>query len=355
MKKAALAWRAAGDLLLAAVFFTLLLLRGQAVAAGVRQGLVTLGQTLIPALFPFLILSEWLMQSGAGKLLTRPFCGAVSKLTGLSRATASAFLIGLVCGTPVGCLFAAALWKKGEIGERDRDRLMLFSNNPGLGFMVGAAGAVCGDSRLGVVLWCLVTAAALTACALARLLFGKGPETANMPHNGIEKCGFDLPIYISAATANMVRVGGFFLAAAGLIGGLDALTGTWPLILRVGYKGLLELSAGVLAAGALSTRAAFLCCAFTAGFAGLTIALQLRSLAGEAAPPLPLYLSARLFVGALAVLFARAYLALFPVSAGAPPVYAEKANAMTPFLLLPFLLLLLLYTAARGFRRIRQK
>ena len=355
MKKAVFAPRSLLNVLLAAAVLTLLLRQGAAVAAGVRQGLVSLGQTLIPALFPFLILSEWLTQSGAGKLLTRPFCGALARLTGLSRAAAAALLLGFVCGTPVGCLTAAALWRKGEIGKNDRDRLMLFSNNPGLGFMAGAVGAACGDRRLGVVLWCLVTAAAMTACILSRFWFGKARETVNMPANGIENGTFDLPAAVVAATRSMVKIAGFYLTACALLGGIDELLRKLPPLAGVSVKGLLELSAGVLAARALSYRAAFLCCAFFSGFAGLTIALQLRSLAGEAAPPLPLYLTARLFVGALALLLSRLYLALFPLPVVALPAFAPLRAAVTLPPFLPFLLLLLFYPAAYAVRRIRQK
>ena len=354
MKKALLPPRAALNATVAVAALALLVWRGQAVATGVRQGLVALGQTLIPALFPFLILSEWLWQSGAGKLLTRPFCGIFARLTGLSRSATAALLLGFICGTPVGCLLAAALWKKGEIGKSDRDRLMLFSNNPGLGFMAGAAGGVCGDRRLGIVLWCLATAAALMVCILSRFWFGKTQENVNIPADGIENDAFDLPAAVVAATRSMVKIAGFYLTACALLGGIDELLGKLPPLAGVGIKGLLELSAGVLAAGTFPHRAAFLCCAFFAGFAGLTIALQLHSLAGEAAPPLPLYLTARLFVGALTWILARLYLSLFPLPAAALPAFAPS-HAITLPLFLPFLLLLLFYPAARVFRRIRQK
>ena len=343
---------------LSAGALALLLLRGQAVAAGVRQGLSSLGLALIPALFPFLILSEWLTQSGAGEALTRPFCGLLARATGLSRAAASVFLLGLVCGTPVGCLGAAALWRSGAISREDRERLLLFSNNPGVGFMAGVAGRVCGDVRLGLALWALVTLAALTACILSRFLYGKAAQSENIPRNGAENARFDLPVCIGAATTNMVRIAGFYLAGSALLGGLNDLLKKLPPLACAGAKGLLELSAGVLAAGALTPRAAFLCCAFLSGFAGLTIGLQLRSLAGEAAPPLPLYLAARLFVGALTLLFARAFLlfAAIPQRAAAP-AFSDLANKSgTSFLpLWPLALLLLLYILTRRTRQRRSR
>ncbi len=299
MKKAVFAPRSLLDLLFAAAVPALLLLRGQAVAEGVRQGLVFAGGTLLPALFPFLILSEWLTRSGAGERLTRPLAKPVARLTGLSPAAASALLIGLVCGTPVCCLQAAALYKEGRVGRGDRDRLFLFGNNPGLGFTVGAVGGVCGDRRLGFYLWLIVTGAAFFLCALSRFLFSKEPENADIPRNGIEKSGFDLPACVASATAAMVRVLGFCLAAAGLLGGLSFLTAHLSPLLQAVFRGVTELGAGVAAAAALSPRAAFVCCAFLCGFVGLTVALQLRSLADGAAPPLPLYLAARLCVSAL--------------------------------------------------------
>ena len=305
MKNAVFSPRFLVNALLAAAVLALLLRQGAAVAAGVRQGLLYLGGTLIPALFPFLILSEWLTKSGAGRALTRPLTGPVSRLTGLSRPAAAALLLGFICGTPVGCLTAADLWKRGEIDEGDRDRLMLFSCNPGLGFMAGAVGAACGDRGRGILLWVLLLFSALTLCTLSRFLFTKTGKAANIPQNGIKKAAFDLPSCVTTATQNMVKIAGFYLAACALLGGLTPWLSRLPPLPRAAICGGLELSAGVEAAAALSPRGAFLFCAALCGFAGLTIALQLRSLAGTAAPPLPLYLSARLAVGALCLFLAQ--------------------------------------------------
>lgn len=356
MKKAVFSPRVAVNVLFSAAALALLVCRGQAVAEGIGKGLSTLGMTLIPALFPFLILSEWLVHTGIGQIITRPMCGLVARLTGLSRAAAPALLLGFLCGTPVGCLYAVSLWKNDAITESDRDRLILFANNPGLGFMVGAVGGVCGDRSLGAALWVLMTTAAFLLCALSRFLFEKAEEEINMPHNGVEKPSFDLPACIGVATTNMVRIAGFYLAAAGLLGGLSQWLLRLPLLVRIGAYGLIELSAGVLSSASLSPGHAFLCCAFFSGFAGLTIGLQLRSLAREAAPSLPLYLSARLVVGALCLLLSRLYLVfLHPLRAGNALSGLLSARAMPVLPLLVFSLLLLLWMITRQKRRARQK
>lgn len=330
------------NILFSVAVTALLLFCGQAVAEGVRQGLLFLGSTLLPALFPFLILSEWLTQSGMGQVLTKPLRRPLSLLTGLSPTASSALLLGLLCGTPVGCLQAVSLWRAGDIGSAERDRLLLFSNNPGFGFMIGAVGAACGDRRMGLLLWLIVTGSALLLCALSRFLFEKDEKKENMCRNGAENGTFDLPECVVAATRAMLKIAGFSLAAAGLLGGLSFAVIRLPPVLQVLCRGMTELGAGVASSKMLSPHAAFIGCAFLAGFTGLTIAMQLRSLAEENAPPLALYLSARLAVGALSTVVAtwlwRPLYRRLP--AAVPTVSAKKILLFrqTPLLLLFILL-----------------
>ena len=82
------------------LFFSLaLMLRRADIAAGcMREGLALCARAVVPSLFPFMVLSELLVATGAGEWLTAPFSRPLEKLLGLSRAGCCAVVLGLLCG-----------------------------------------------------------------------------------------------------------------------------------------------------------------------------------------------------------------------------------------------------------------
>ena len=85
------------------IFCLACILRNSEVAiAGMTRGLKLCVSTVIPSLFPFMVLSELIVSSGAvvpvGKLLSRPF----RWLFGIRGEGSVAVLLGALCGFPVG-------------------------------------------------------------------------------------------------------------------------------------------------------------------------------------------------------------------------------------------------------------
>ena len=114
--------------------------------------------------------------------------------------------------------------------------------------------------------------------------------------------------------------------------------------------GLLEMTAGISEAAArFSPANAFRLIAFLASFSGLSVCLQIFSIAeGEGLKPLP-YLAARLCQGGIALLLAEVYLRAFrPVLtvADSIPTFAENTvgqrHLLGVLLLTPLLLCLVL-------------
>ena len=144
-----------GALLLFILFLLVLLLTNTALAMdGVRRGVSLCVETLFPSLFPFLVLSELFVATGASESLGRLFSRPVSALFGISGAGATVLLLGAVCGSPTGAVTAAAFCERGEIDKREFDRLLLFCNVPSSGFLIGATGeALFGNHGAGVALF----------------------------------------------------------------------------------------------------------------------------------------------------------------------------------------------------------
>lgn len=117
----------------AAAGIVLLLFFSRECAAGVYDGMVLCGGTLIPALFPFLVVSELL----AATLPCRRAYTAIP----------ATILLSIVGGYPAGARAAERLLSRGLLTPRQAHRLALGCCNAGPAFLVSAVGAGMLSSR----------------------------------------------------------------------------------------------------------------------------------------------------------------------------------------------------------------
>lgn len=332
--------------LLFGVFLLLLLLINSEIAMdGVRRGLSLCTETLFPSLFPFLVLSELLVAAGAGQTLGRLFSRPVSALFGLSERGTAAFLLGSLCGFPIGTTTAVALYEKGEIGKQELDRLMLFANNPSSGFLVSAVGeALFGSRSAGIALFVITLLSAILIAAFLRLLCGKLPQPPRNPSDGAKKqlCASDITGSVRRGFSSLLQVMAFVLFFSCVSACLSAVVQDLGLPEEGGVLlcGLLELTAGISrAVTTLSPAAAFRASAFFSGFAGLSVCLQLFSVAEKQNPHLLQYLLSRTAQGCLALLLAQGYLLLFRPDFLTAESVDSTPLASAPQLSIPLLLL----------------
>ena len=356
--------RSVSILLFALFVFALLLVNADFAMDGVRQGLSLCTETLFPSLFPFLVLSELLIASGAGEALGRLFSRPVAALFGLSESGAASLILGFFCGFPVGTTSAMAFYRKEELSREELQRLVLFANNPSSGFLIGAVGeALFGSKTVGIALFCITLLSASTLGLFLHIFFGKVNQKYKTAGNGIRKSfsAADFTAGVKRAFSSLLQVCAFVLFFSCISKCLA------PLILELNLpqsagvllSGILEMTSGISGAiTLLSPSLAFLFIAFFASFAGLSVALQIFSVAEEAHLPLWPYLAARLVQGALALLYASLFLWLFKpdfiiarsVAVMTPALQAASSPALLLAVLLP-LLLLFLPAKKKGLRR----
>lgn len=295
----------------------ILLVYGDIAAAGVNKGLLLCIETLFPALFPYLILSEFMVVRRLGDLLKGAISRPVSWLFGISGQGSTALLMGFLCGAPVGTVTATALYRQGEISRPELHRLTLFINNPGAGFLIGAVGGtMLGNTAAGVALFAITWIAAAMIGIALRLVMGDTPQaqSASSASEPPPLSTSDLTGSITRAFSALLRIFAFVIFFSCISSCLLAATekSSLPDACNVLLCGLLELTAGVGEAVArLSPEAAFCTVAFLSGFSGLSICLQIFSVAEEEGLPILPYLLARSVQGCLAYLLARLYLFAF--------------------------------------------
>ena len=150
----------------------LLLLWFLADAAGVRAsvagGLRLCAGTVIPALFPFLVVTTLLLSLGFGEWVSPALAGFM-RLFRLPGAASSALLLGLVGGYPIGAKTAADLYQGGLVTQEEGERLLAFCNNSNPVFLISVLGVgIFGSVRAGIWLWLIHIASALFTGLLFR-------------------------------------------------------------------------------------------------------------------------------------------------------------------------------------------
>lgn len=311
--------------LIGSCFLLFLFFKNAEIAAnGIEKGLVLASGVIIPSLFPFLVLSELLLASNAGEISEKLLGGAVRRAFAISGKGALAFLMGVLCGIPVGAVTATSLQTEGEITRDEFERLFLFVNLPSAAFLISAVGGTLfGCTQAGIALFVIMLLCAMLTGVLLRCFAKKREMTPPCPTpiaaaplgaatvTGCLKKGFTTLLYVIA----------FLLFFSALGECLRAIIKELALPDTVGVLlcGILEMTSGIsLAITTLNVETAFLLTAFFCGFSGLSICLQVFAVSEKVRPHLAPYLIVKLAQGLLALLLAALYYRLFR-PALAPP------------------------------------
>ncbi len=117
-----------------AVFF-LLFTQNRLITEGIQDGLLLWYNGLVPSLFPFLMLTQFLLTTDAMDGLAHFLETPCKKLFGVGGQGAFVILCGFFCGYPIGAATASRLWKQGRLSTPETQRLLSFCNNTSPGFL----------------------------------------------------------------------------------------------------------------------------------------------------------------------------------------------------------------------------
>lgn len=283
-----------------------LLLFPREAASGVREGLRLSGTAVIPALFPFMVLTRFLFST------VRFSCpnwlsSAMGRIFGVGGSVFPALLCSFLGGYPVGVSVLTEDYRAGRLTRREAEQALLFCNNSGPGFFAAVVGAVVlRDVTKGLLLYAIHVCAALM-CGRLFARFSSPPVRVQRVPEAL------LPpsqAFLNAVTGTcqvLLQVSGLicvFSAAAALL--KNVLLPRFPLIgpYIPLLSGLLELSNGVMSLS--ESTNAFVLAAFFTSWGGLCVHLQAMSLW----QPLGLhprgYFFSKLLHGLIAALFAAA-------------------------------------------------
>lgn len=320
-----------------ALFCLLLILRNPDVAIEyMTAGLRLCARTVIPSLFPFLVLSELIVSGGIGRILLRPVALPLSRLFRLPPDGCCAMLLGMFCGFPVGARAAVSAFDRGELSQDETERVICASTVPSSAFLLNAVGvSLHGSRRFGSVLLSVTLASALLiGLLMARLPAkdppGRQPVSPPQPVHTPKSGARFFTDAIRQALVSMLTVSAYVVFFSAFCGTLTVLGNRLqlPETARAAVYCLFELSGGVSAASALTPPlASALFTAFAVGWSGLSVHCQVLSVSDGRGLRMRRYFLAKLLHGALTV--AGFALVLHHVPSLLAPA-AESAEAFAP-------------------------
>lgn len=121
---------------------------------GALQGLLYCGNILIPSLFPFMVLSAFVVKSGLADYIGKLLSPVAKKLFNVSGATGTVILLGLTGGFPVGAKGIVTLYNQDKISLKTARQLVMFLVGGGPGFVVTVVGKCLYNSvTTGLIIW----------------------------------------------------------------------------------------------------------------------------------------------------------------------------------------------------------
>lgn len=105
-------------------------------SSGVKLGIHIALYSLVPAILPFLIFSNYILQSGYSSLIGKLVHPLFKKLFKTSENGSYAAALGFLCGYPLGAKITADLVRTGKISAAEGEYLFTFVNNPSPAFVL---------------------------------------------------------------------------------------------------------------------------------------------------------------------------------------------------------------------------
>ena len=261
-------------MLLVFLIFIFSLYFGGELKAGAIYGIKLSLFNIIPTLFPFFILADiWnsTLYVSDENLIARGF----GRLLNISNEGLNVFLIGSLCGFPLGAKATACKYNDELLSKREVEQLTSTCNNPSAAFVISGIGAgLLGSIKTGILLYLSVL---ISAIIVGYIFKGK---KKNVTFSGLKaRQRFDLIKSISDAGLTRISVSSYVIFFSAIIGLSKSLIKNKVALTII--SALLELgsASSIIQENASLLGPAFLpLLSFALSFSGLSVFFQVFSI-----------------------------------------------------------------------------
>ena len=352
-----------------------------------RYGLDLWFNTVLPSLFPFVLATFMLLETGLIRLVAHFFAPITRFLFNAPGESAYIFLTAALSGYPVGARLAAELYQTGRMSETDAQAIIRFTSVSGPLFITGAVSAgMLGLPEAGIYLASTHYLAALLTGVIFGLFRHRRTKTVPLPRITFReamsqfradaaKCppiGALMADGVEKAMALMLRIGGYIILFSVIMeilsvtGALSLLTSLYlPIANLIGVEvqgvsamilGSLEATTGCAKIAALGVPLTLMLpmIASVIAFGGLCVHMQTHAVCAAAKLKPKGFALAKTVHGTLSSLLCALALQLFPLTVTASSIAGASKNAAYGGVIFAGISLLLVFII-RFFHKRRQK
>ena len=243
------------------ILMTAILLHPEISVAGAASGLLVWFNSVLPSLFPFMVLTGLLIRLDMMKRLSSFFCRKPADRPDPATFLFAA-LIGLLCGYPMGLKTAAELKASKQLNSRQASLLISFANQPGPMFILGYALPMCDPDRnysesFLIAFYGSVILTALFFAAWQQISAKRVQEVTDNVSSTVEVISVNRPSFfrvfedtILSSMITLTKIGGYMMFFSLITALLKASFPTHPDIILV-CGGLMEMTSGISETGVL--------------------------------------------------------------------------------------------------------
>ena len=240
-----------------------------AIISGFRLSVLS----VVPAIFPFLIFSD-ILSCESGAFSEGIFARAFERIFKINRAALGAFVCGSICGFPIGVSMASRLYTANIITKNECERIIGFSSNPSIAFVVSGVGmGMYGSITYGIILYFSL----IISSVIVGLFFRCECEKT---HNSsdITEQNFNIIDSIKTAGISCITISSYIVFCSAMVGLIKRFVKNDIIIIAI--TSLLEISNGAQALSlcGLPTMLKLSFTAFVLSFSGISVLMQARSI-----------------------------------------------------------------------------
>lgn len=277
-------------------------------ATGVKEGIKLLGESIIPALFPFMVISSYIAESPVTQLIFNLIDRPSKKLFNTPGIGLIAPITGMLGGYPIGAQAVARLLENKRISEDEAHRLICWSVNPSPTFVITLLGKfLIGNTGAGVIMYISNILSSVTVGLFLRFL-GSNNEVMHLE----KKCTDNKnALFINAVASSckaMLSICGWVLLFSAFSRGINTLITNHTI--SVFFKAVAEVTIGCTTAVQEGLSLPVICAVI--GFGGFAVIFQIAPYLEKCCFKLKYFICWRLVNAALSAFFCSKLIALFP-------------------------------------------
>lgn len=272
---------------------------------------------VFPSLFPFLIISNLMINFGGVQIFSKVFGNILCKPLRIKKECSFVILISFICGYPLGAKYTCDFYEKGIIDLETCQRLLNIASNASPLFIVGSIGAsMMKDMKLAYI---MLASNCISSYMMGLILpiksKAKAERSINVVHyeerknigvlfkqiidNSISTCLsiFGYVVIFSVITQFIIKSAGFYIVVNKLASVFNISQGLLSGLLL----GTIEMTNGcnliALSQGSLPIKAATI--SFLLSFSGISIITQVYSFTYKYRVSMKKYIYRKLIQGSL--------------------------------------------------------